>query len=111
MTLDVIIGADHLSDSILNKINNKNLKDYLSRIDPIVRTDRILLFIDKNNLSNDLSRLDPYSLAEIYYVNKYLKDKTIELIGWDEALVPKYNQNCKWSLTTNEDITIRKVLK
>ena len=183
--LDVIIGVDHLSDSILNKINNKNLKDYLSRIDPIVRfelfnnllisyneephqsayiianmanfkhidwargycytnnicpvspqnilplhfyenkekeylesrlellrkTDRILLFIDRNNLSDDLSRLDPYSLAEIYYVNKYLKDKTIELIGWDEALVPKYNQNCKWSLTTNEDITIRKVLK
>lgn len=183
--LDIITGVNHLSKSILNKMSNKDLKDYLSKIDQMVRfelfnnllisyneephqsayiianmenfkhidwarsycytnnicpvspqnilplhfyenkekeylesrlellrkTDRILLFIDRNNLSDDLSRLDPYSLAEIYYVDKYLKDKTIELIGWDEALVPKYNQNCKWSLTTNEDITIRKVLK
>ncbi len=70
-----------------------------------------MLFIDKNNLSEDLSRLDPYSMAEIYYVNNYLKDKIIEFVGWDEALVPKYNQNAKWSLTTNEDIKIRKVLK
>ena len=82
-----------------------------SRLELLRRTDRILLFIDRNNLSDDLNRLDPYSLSEIYYVDKYLKDKTIELIGWDEALVPKYNQNNKWSLTTNEDIVIRKILK
>ena len=50
-------------------------------------------------------------MAEIYFVKRYLKDKIIEFIGWDEALVPKYNQNNKWSLTTNEDIVIRKVLK
>lgn len=62
-------------------------------------------------MTEDLSRLDPYSLSEIYYVNRYLKDKDIELVGWDEALVPKYNQNNKWSLTTNEDIMVRKVLK
>lgn len=87
-------------------------KEYLeSRLELLRKTDRILLFIDRNNLSEDLSRLDPYSLAEIYYVDKYLKGKTIELVGWDEALVPKYNQKCKWSLTTKEDITIRKVLK
>ena len=70
-----------------------------------------MLFIDRNNLSEDLGRLDPYSLAEIHYVNNYLKDKAIELVGWDEALVPKYNQNSKWSLTTNDDITVRKVSK
>ena len=87
-------------------------KKYLeSRLELLRRTDRILLFIDRNNLSDDLNRLDPYSLSEIYYVDKYLKDKTIELIGWDEALVPKYNQNNKWSLTTNEDLVIRKILK
>ncbi len=87
-------------------------KEYLeSRLELLRRTDRVLLFIDRNNLPEDLGRLDPYSLAEIYYVNNYLKDKTIELVGWDEALVPKYNQNSKWSLTTNEDITVRKVLK
>lgn len=87
-------------------------KAYLeARLELLKRTDRILLFIDKNNLSEDLSRLDPYSMAEIYYVNNYLKNKTIEFVGWDEALVPKYNQNAKWSLTTNEDIKIRKVLK
>lgn len=86
--------------------------EYLeSRLELLQRADRILLFIDRNNLTEDLSKLDPYSLSEIYYVNRYLKNKDIELIGWDEALVPKYNQNSKWSLTTNEDITIRKVLK
>lgn len=89
-----------------------NEKEYLeSRLELLRRTDKVLLFIDRNNLMEDLSRLDSYSLAEIYYVNKYLKDKNIELIGWDEALVPKYNQNIKWSLTTNEDTIIRKVLK
>ena len=89
-----------------------NEKEYLeSRLELLRRTDRILLFIDKNNLLEDLNKLDSYSLAEIYYVDKYLKDKKIELVGWDEALVPKYNQNCKWSLTTNEDITIRRMLK
>lgn len=46
----------------------------------------------------------------MHYVNNYLRDKAIELVDWDEALVPKYNQNSKWSLTTNEDITVRKVL-
>ena len=87
-------------------------KEYLeSRLELLKRTDRVLLFIDRNNLSEDLGRLDPYSLAEIHYVNNYLKDKAIELVGWDEALVPKYNQNNRWSLTTNEDITVRKVLK
>ena len=75
------------------------------------RSDKILLFIDRNNLEEDLQRLDQYSMAEIYYVTNHLKDKTIEFIGWDEALVPKYNPNNKWSLTTNEDIVIRKVLK
>lgn len=87
-------------------------KEYLeSRLELLKRTDKVLLFIDRNNLSEDLGRLDSYSLAEIHYVNNYLKDKAIELVGWDEALVPKYNQNSKWSLTTNEDIMIRKVLK
>lgn len=86
--------------------------EYLkSRLELLKRSDRVLLFIDRNNLEEDLQRLDKYSLAEIYYATKYLKDKTIEFVGWDEALVPKYNPNNKWSLTTNEDIVIRKVLK
>lgn len=89
-----------------------NEKEYLeSRLELLRRTDRILLFIDRNNLKEDLNRLEYYSLAEIYYVNNYLKDKTIEIVGWDEALVPKYNQDSKWALTTTEDITIRKLLK
>lgn len=183
--LDIIEGVTHLSKSELHNLDNKQLKNYLSQIDPMIkfelfnnlltsyneeshksayiianmenfkhidwarnycythnicpispqnilplhfyegkeqeylksrlellqRADRILLFIDTNNLTEDLSRLDSYSLSEIYYVNRYLKDKDIELVGWDEALVPKYNQNNKWSLTTNEDIMVRKVLK
>lgn len=183
--LDIIEGVTHLSKSELHNLDNKQLKNYLSKIDPMIkfelfnnlltsyneeshksayiianmenfkhidwarnycythnicpispqnilplhfyegkeqeylksrlellqRADRILLFIDTNNLTEDLSRLDSYSLSEIYYVNRYLKDKDIELVGWDEALVPKYNQNNKWSLTTNEDIMVRKVLK
>lgn len=183
--LDIIEGVTHLSKSELHNLDNKQLKNYLSKIDPMMkfelfnnlltsyneeshksayiianmknfkhidwarnycythnicpispqnilpfhfyegkeqeylksrlellqRADRILLFIDTNNLTEDLSRLDLYSLSEIYYVNRYLKDKDIELVGWDEALVPKYNQNNKWSLTTNEDIMVRKVLK
>lgn len=89
-----------------------NEKEYLeSRLELLRRTDRILLFVDRNNLKEDLNRLDYYSLSEIYYVNNYLKDKTIEIVGWDEALVPKYNQDSKWALTTTEDITIRKLLK
>lgn len=91
--------------------DNKEKEYIQSRLELLRRADRVLLFIDKNNLEEDLKRLDPYSMAEIYFITKYLKDKTIEFIGWDEALVPKYNQNNKWSLTTNEDITIRKVLK
>lgn len=82
-----------------------------SRLELLKRSDKILLFIDRNNLEEDLQRLDQYSMVEIYYVTNHLKDKTIEFIGWDEALVPKYNPNNKWSLTTNEDIVIRKVLK
>ena len=62
-------------------------------------------------MNEDLVRLDKFSMAEIYYIDNYLKDRDIELIGWDEALVPKYNQRTKWSLTTKEDITIRKILK
>ena len=89
-----------------------NEKEYLeSRLELLRRTDRILLFVDRNNLKEDLNRLDYYSLSELYYVNNYLKDKTIEIVGWDEALVPKYNQDCKWALTTTEDIAIRKLLK
>lgn len=89
-----------------------NIEDYIkSRIELLSRTDKILLFIDKNNLTEELSKLDDFSTTEIYYINEYLKNKTIEIIGWDEALVPKYNQNSKWSLTTNEDIEVRKLIK
>lgn len=91
--------------------DSKNKEYIQSRLELLRRSDKILLFIDRNNLEEDLKRLDPYSMAEIYFVKRYLKDKIIEFIGWDEALVPKYNQNNKWSLTTNEDIVIRKVLK
>ena len=176
--IDIVEGVTHLSNSSINKLSKLELKEYLTKIDPMIkfelfnnllssyndethqsayiianmanfkhidwarccpispqnilplhfyegketeylksrlellnRASKVLLFIDRNNLSEDLSNLDPYSLAEIYYLNKYLNDKTIELVGWDEALVPKYNQNNKWSLTTKEDIIIRKVLK
>lgn len=89
-----------------------NIEDYIkSRIELLSRTDKILLFIDKNNLTEELSKLDDFSTTEIYYINEYLKNKTIEIIGWDETLVPKYNQNSKWSLTTNEDIEVRKLIK
>lgn len=87
-------------------------KNYLeSRLELLRRADKILLFIDRNNFAEDFNNLDPYSLTEIYFVNKYLPKKHIEVVGWDEALVPKYNQDNRWSLTTNEDISIRKVLK
>lgn len=89
-----------------------NSKDYLeSRLELLRRVDDVLLFIDRNNLAEDFNRLDPYSLAEIYFINKYLPKKQIKIVGWDEANVPKYNQNNRWSLTTNEDISVRKVLK
>ena len=89
-----------------------NMKDYLlSRLELLSRADRILLFIDKNNFEDELSKLDDYSTSEIYYARNYLKDKNIEIIGWDEALVPKYDPNSKWALTTNEDIEIRKLIK
>ena len=89
-----------------------NMKDYLlSRLELLSRADKILLFIDKNNFEDELSKLDDYSTSEIYYARNYLKDKNIEIIGWDEALVPKYDPNSKWALTTNEDIEIRKLIK
>lgn len=89
-----------------------NMEDYLmSRLELLSRADRIFLFIDKNNFEDELSKLDDYSTSEIYYVRNYLKDKNLEVIGWNEALVPKYNPNSKWALTTNEDIEIRKLVK
>ncbi len=88
-----------------------NLNAYIeSRLELLRHSDEILLFIDKNNLKEDLNKLDQFSLAEIYFAKTYL-NKKIKIIGWDEALVPKYNQNSKWSLTTKEDIEVRKMLK
>lgn len=89
-----------------------NMKDYLiSRLELLSRADRIFLFIDKNNFEKEVSKLDVYSTSEIYYARNYLNEKNFEIIGWDEALVPKYNPNSKWALTTNEDIEIRKLIK
>lgn len=58
---------------------------------------------------------DKYILKE--FQSKYSKieiEKEIEVINHlrkFDIKVPKYNKNNKWSLTTNEDIVIRKVLK
>lgn len=89
-----------------------NMQEYLeSRLELLKRSDKVLLFINRNNLNDDLLRLDPYSLAEIYFLNQCLPNKKIEIVGWDEALVPKYNQNQKWALTTKEDLEVRKLVK
>ena len=91
--------------------SNKH-KEYLeSRLELLKRVDKIYLFIDKNNFNEEMQKLDKYTLAEIYFINKYLKNKKIEVIGWDEALVPKYNPNKKWSLTTKEDLEVRNIIK
>ncbi len=94
----------------LYQYSNK-MREYIeSRIELMRHSDEILLFIDRNNFMDDFKRLDQFSLAELYFAKKYLQ-KEIKVIGWDEALVPKYNQDNKWALTTKEDVEIRKTLK
>ena len=90
---------------------SNRLNEYIeSRIELMRHSDEILLFIDRNNFIEDIKKLDQFSLAELYFAKKYL-NKDIKVIGWDEALVPKYNQDNKWALTTKEDVEIRKTLK
>lgn len=87
-------------------------KDYIeSRLELLKRADKVLLFLDRYNMKDDILKLDEYSLLELYYLQNYLPYKKIELVGWDEALVPKYDPNSKWALTTKEDIQVRKMVK
>ena len=61
------------------------------------------------NLHEDLESFDKFSVAELLYLKN--NNRTFKIIGWDEASVPKYNPNKKWSLSTKEDIKVRKLIK
>ena len=90
----------------------RNLKkDYLeARLELLSRVDEVYLFMDRFNQTEELEKLDEFSLAELYYLEKYCK-KPFSIIGWDQAKVPKYDKGKKWSLTTKEDIRTRKLVK
>ena len=87
-----------------------NEKEYLeARLELLRRADKILLFADQYNLHEDLESFDKFSVAELLYLKN--NNRTFKIIGWDEASVPKYNPNKKWSLSTKEDIKVRKLIK
>ena len=80
-----------------------------SRLELIKKTDEVLLFIDRYNLDDELQNLDEYTKIELQFLKEI--NKPFSIIGWDEALVPKYNQDKKWALTTTEDLNVRKLIK
>lgn len=87
-----------------------NIEDYmLARLELLKRSDKILLFIDRYSANEEIDGLDEFSKTELSYSRK--NGKQVEIIGGDEALVPKYNPNKKWSLTSKEDLQIRKLIK
>ena len=82
-----------------------------ARLELLSRTTESILFIDRFNKSEELLSLDKFSLAELYYLFKYQPDKSFKIMGWDEIGVPKYDKGKRWSLTTKEDIKVRKLVK
>lgn len=76
---------------------------YLSaRLNLLSRADNILLFLNTRRIKEEISKLDEFSLCEMYYVLQYKKDVNVEIVGWDDACVPKYSGNGTWALTTAE---------
>lgn len=83
--------------------NEKYLYD---RLNLLSRTDNILLFINTKRIEEEIYKLDKFSLCEIYYVLKYRNDMEIDIIGWNDASVPKYSSDRAWALTTIESLEV-----
>lgn len=90
--------------------NDEN--NYLeSRLNLLDRVNQVFLFIDRFNEKEEIKNLDKFSLAELYYLKEYCPNKMFTIIGWDQANVPKYDKGKKWSLTSKEDIKVRRMVK
>ena len=90
--------------------NDEN--NYLeSRLNLLDRVNQVFLFIDRFNEKEEIKNLDKFSLAELYYLKEYCPNKMFTIIGWDQANVPKYDKGKKWSLTSKEDIKVRRLVK
>lgn len=83
-----------------------NRKYIIDRLNILRRSDNILLFLNKNKLEDELQNLDEFSLCEIYYIIKYMPNKSFNIVGWDEALVPKYSNKKEWALTSIESTEV-----
>jgi hypothetical protein len=77
---------------------NKYLSD---RLAIMRRADKILLFADKFHFEREIGNLDNISQAELGFSKKL--DKQVQVIGWDEAKVPKYDPLKPWALTNKEN--------
>ena len=82
-----------------------------SRLNLLDRVNQVFLFIDRFNEKEEIKNLDKFSLAELYYLKEYCPNKMFTIIGWDQANVPKYDKGKKWSLTSKEDIKVRRLVK
>lgn len=89
-----------------------NQRDYLeARLELLKRSSEVTIFVDKFNESEEIISLDEFSKAELYYLQTYCPEKKVTIVGWNEAKVPKYNYDIKWSLTTKEDLVTRQLIK
>lgn len=79
-----------------------NIRYLIDRLSLMSRTDNMFFFTNRKNIDDELKRLDVFSLCELYYALKYKSGENVNLIGWDEARVPKYINQRQWALTSVE---------
>ena len=72
------------------------------RLTILERINEVLWFTDVENIAHEIKNLDYFSCVELLVAWK--TGKSIEIVDWKDAGVPKYMNNVQWALTTAERI-------